>query len=527
VVREESDSSSHCLSHNGQKCPAVGSCRSEAVPRKQYTCLLVAFVIASLANAWPFLLHQYVPFMDHPSHLFKANVIRHFSDPQLRYFESFQINNIPAPNLLNDYLVAVIASVLDIDLAARFMASLSVVLLPICVFFWIRCASPGRESWAVLALPMAWSRFLLYGNENFCLASCMLFLFWGLLATWHGRFRLPVIWTCALLAVAMYLAHFLVFLLAGLGVLVHVLVTSPRCPRVWAAHAAILVPPSVLACIWFFCGGGSSLSPVHWDFSLISKLRAMAGGISPWPWRGLTSATWCIAFAAAGIVFIMYRAVVEWKRGRHFPAALCISCMAPALLLSRWFFIFIPDQRIWWITVLASFALLPSLKRSGTALLCAFGVFIATGTSIEVFKDFGRADANLSRAEKAFSTFPRNLRLAYIGEPALAVELHRCFEYYHIRYGGIGPHHLVGREQSVRYRTERPPFVDIYSYGPRALGRWLDAYDGVLIIGRPSTPGTEDMLHALQKNGYRLHSPPPFALLLHPQYTGDTNTSGR
>ena len=47
---------------------------------------------ASLANAWPFAWYQHVPFVDYPSHRFKANIIRHYHEPALKYSEHFQIN---------------------------------------------------------------------------------------------------------------------------------------------------------------------------------------------------------------------------------------------------------------------------------------------------------------------------------------------------------------------------------------------------------------------------------------------------
>ena len=483
--------------------------------------LWLVFVLVSLANTWPFVVYRYVPFQDHPSHLLRENILRHFRDPELRYFDHFGISLPPPPYVLSDYLAAGAALFMPVDQAGKLVLGLWVFLLPLSVWFWVSRASPGNEPWSVLAWVLVWSQFLYAGNEHFCMAACLLFWFWGLLATWDGRVRWGHIAGCAALATAICLTHFLVFLLAGLGALVHVFASGDRTGRRWLTHGAIVAPGVLLAGIWLLSGGFATSGSTAWDFdySLSAKLQALAAGILPAPWGyDTTPQGWWTALAVSAACFVGVRAVVAWRAGRRFPAMLCAACFAPALILSRCVVIYIPDQRIWWVAALASAAVLPRPEKRSACWIWAVGLALAVGTNMDAVKPFQRAAQRLTAAEAAFARFPKRLRLAYLADPRLPWEMHRCFEYYHLRYGGVGPHHFIGRHISVRYKSGRPPHRDIFDFGVGALGPWLDAYDAVLIVGAPALPAVRQMIEQLRWSGYRLHAKPPFALLLHPEY---------
>ena len=489
--------------------------------KRRLRSMWLVFVFASLLNTWPFMAHRYVPFQDHGSHLLRENIILRFGDPELRYSDNFRITVPPPPYILSDYLTAGAALFMPLDHAGRLMVGLWVFLLPLSVWFWISRAGPGNEPWAALSWTMVWSQFLYAGNENFCMSVCLLFFLWGLLAKWDGELRSAALVGCTLLATAICLGHLLVFLLAGLGVLLHVFAGGERTGRRWLAHAIVVAPGVLVAAVWFLSDPFATAGSTAWnlDMSLSAKLQALGGGILPAAWGyDTTPAWWWTAFAVSLACFIVYRAVASWREGRRFPAMLCVACFVPALLLTKCVIIYIPEQRIWWVTALASLALFPRLHKSSAVWIWVFAGALAIGTNMDVLKSFQRAEKDLAAAEAAFARFPKRLRLAYMADPQLAWHLHRCFEYYHIRHGGVGPHHFIGRHISVRYRFGRPPHRNIFDFGPGALGPWLDTYDGVLIVSKRRLPAVGQMIRALQKSGYRLHSKPPFALLLHPQY---------
>jgi len=225
--------------------------KQDETKKKSSLWIWLLFLFISLINAFPIFYFRYIPFQDHPSHLLKANIIRHYRDPELRYFENFEINKIPVPNILTDYLTAGISLILPIDIASRLVIGFCVFLLPLSLWFWISRTSPGGEYWASLSWIMVWSKFLFAGNENFYFVTPILFYFWGILSKWDGRFHFPTILICILLSTLIYFGHFLVFLLAGLGVLIHIFTIEFRSLKVWLTHILIPLPGILLTIIWF------------------------------------------------------------------------------------------------------------------------------------------------------------------------------------------------------------------------------------------------------------------------------------
>jgi hypothetical protein len=393
---------------------------------------LTIFFILCLANISPFIIYRYVPTMDYPSHLFKASVIRNIKNADLKHFENFQINRIPAANILNDYLTAASAVFMPIDYAGRLTVGFGIILLPLAVLFWLNHVSPGNEPWAVLVCTMTWSQFFFWGNENFCLATSLLFFYWGLLATCNGQFRSSRVLWLTFLATLIYLAHFLVFLLAGLALLIHILIINPRSVRIWLMHFMTIMPGVALACIWFLSGGIEAHSIINWEYSWKYKLQSIGAGILPGPWN-VKSLGWWSVFSIAFMGMVFYRAIRAWKMGRHFASALIMTCIVIAIPLTRWFIIFLPDQRIWWIIAMASFALLPKPRGKPLFALLIIGTVFSISTNIAATQIFKQTDLQIEKVEKVFSNFPRNLRLAYLGDPNLPRQLHRCFDYYHLR----------------------------------------------------------------------------------------------
>jgi len=123
--------------------------------------ILLILIALSLANTWLFVAFRYVPFGDYPSHLLKANIIRHYQDPSLDYAEHFTINKIPTPNILNDYVTAAVSTVLPIHIAGKLVVALAVFGLPLAVWFWIDSVADGKGHWALWALWGYGRRFFL------------------------------------------------------------------------------------------------------------------------------------------------------------------------------------------------------------------------------------------------------------------------------------------------------------------------------------------------------------------------------
>ena len=176
---------------------------------------------------------------------------------------------------------------------------------------------------------------------------------------------------------------------------------------------------------------------------------------------------------------------------------------------------------MWWMALLMGLALLPKLSKTNLISLGVFVMPLAIGTSIAAGLIFSVPDQQLSMVDKAFSNFPKGLRLIYFGDPSLPQHLHRAFEYYHLRKGGRTTQHLVGKDHSIdnKKNTFIPPCGEgfgMYNFSATAWIPYLDEYDGALIIGEPSKASNE-IVSALTNQGFRVASSGAITLLVNPK----------
>ena len=179
------------------------------------------------------------------------------------------------------------------------------VSLPLSVLFYLSKTRPGTEPWALFAVPMVWSRFLFFGNENFCLAVPLLFLLLGLLGPQDSRWSRRTIATLLGLATLIYFSHFLVFAVAGLAITLHFLF-GKRDLRQAVLHFAPVAPGSLLALVWFSQKKTEALSSA-WSLNLFEKLDSLSQSLCPVPWGSVTQSVAWQCFCLSLFAFIRTR----------------------------------------------------------------------------------------------------------------------------------------------------------------------------------------------------------------------------
>ena len=477
----------------------------------------------SLVNVWPVLWFRYLPLMDHPSHLLQYQVLSQLYRDASSFQNFYAANLLPAPNILNDYLTALLAQVFEIDLASRFTIAAAMVLLPLSVWFYLSRVHPGAQAWAFFVIPLTWSRFLAFGNENFTLAIPLLFFFLGIIGSKIGPLTKWGFAGILLLSTAIYFAHFLIFAVAGLGMTLHWLLEK-KSIRSLLEHLVPMVPGSLFFLIWSANKGATANSgPISpGGFNWVEKLGAFLSGPCPFPWTGIEQTIPWLCLSLSLVIFMGVGGVVLYRKGSRFPVLLTYACAGIAVALRPWTIIYIPDQRMWYLSILLGLALLPKVGQAGFLRICIFALPLAIGSSIKVGGAFAQPNQELAAIENAFAQFPTNLRLMYFGDPALPPHLHRCFEYYHVRKGGRSTMQFVGNEHSVRYAkgqflTPSGEAFSIYNYTADAWLPYLDHFDGVLIIGQPG-PASEAIIAQLERHLFRPVSTGAITLLLSPNW---------
>jgi len=211
--------------------------------------LLLLLAAALLLPVWTV---RHLPLVDYPNHLARAFILAHADDPALaRYYAP---DWSPNPYLLMDAALVAMQQVMPVDTAGRIMASVSLLALPLCVWFFLRQTSPGHDALALWSLLLCQNFFFLTGLINLQLGIALCFLLLGLWLRLLDRFTLGRWCGLVLAATLLYFTHLMGFAAAALITTLLALRTRRSRFLLYATWAMFL--PGALLLVWSRAGSG-------------------------------------------------------------------------------------------------------------------------------------------------------------------------------------------------------------------------------------------------------------------------------
>ncbi len=173
-------------------------------------------MLASLAAALllPVWTVRHLPLVDYPNHLARAYILAHPEDPVLvRYYAP---DWSPNPYLLMDAAQVGMQRTMPVDAAGRILVSISLLALPLCVWFFLRQASPGNDAVALWSLLLCQNFFFLTGLISLQLGMALCFLVLGLWLRLPDRFTFTRYFLLAAATTLLYFTHLMGFAVAAL-----------------------------------------------------------------------------------------------------------------------------------------------------------------------------------------------------------------------------------------------------------------------------------------------------------------------
>ncbi len=211
--------------------------------------LLAVLAAALLLPVWT---TRHLPLVDYPNHLARAFILAHPEDATLaRYYAP---DWSPNPYLLMDAALVVMQRVMPVDTASRILVSVSVLALPLCVWYFLRQASPGHDALALWSLLFCQNFFFLTGLLNLQLGIALCFLVLGLWLRLHEPFTFSRYFLLAAAATLLYFTHLMGFAVAALITTWIALRTRRSRFLLYATWAAFL--PGALLLVWSRSGSG-------------------------------------------------------------------------------------------------------------------------------------------------------------------------------------------------------------------------------------------------------------------------------
>jgi len=448
---------------------------------------------------------DYIAFQDYPSYVFRAHVIKNFSNPAYQYSEYFTQHWGSAPNQLADVLISFFSLFLPVDIACKLFLSLYVLLLPLSAFYFLKMVNPSNLEYVFWTLALTFNFSAVFFFANFMI-SVPLFLFF--IGYWHKtRDRSDARTLMANLTILglLYYSHMISFAVA-LFVVASLSFFECRDLRKMFYRIRIFVPFILIFLIWtgytFFVN--SRLDPqkelILPFSSLLDRWESLREGISPMLLpenRRALYQTIFFIFSLLGVTLgVLLNTDRKMIRLWRWPLVILLII---SVVLPFWFVIFYPGPRILLLTLFMSLAVFPSAKvfKYPLILVLAFFLIILRGWESRYLTESSIAIKRINAVFASSSTIP-----SYPAEKVLPLVFppysylkgfHRVFEYYNLINGGINPYHVMSPRFCVAYKNLMPAPPQYEPFIENMTPEMLNTYDTVLVIGKDGSRADQTM----------------------------------
>ncbi len=241
--------------------------------RRARNLTLAAFAI--FLAAWP-LFTPIAPLQDQMDWLVQAKIIAQPHDPA--WAQDYDIAWRPVPNMLGEAAIGLLAKAVPIFRAAALAYAAYIVLFIAALAYFLRADGRDRPFAELLGPMYAVNHFFLMGFFNFALGLAFVLLAVGWLRR-RGAAAKAGGWLCfAALATAIYLSHFLAFVMLGIVCLVWAAWTFRADLRRWLPLALAFVP-ALVGLVWYVHARSGEFKSVYAFHNLLYYIWFQVG---PW-----------------------------------------------------------------------------------------------------------------------------------------------------------------------------------------------------------------------------------------------------
>ena len=177
---------------------------SRLYTRKKEWLLIGGLGVVYLLPLW---LFPYIPTQDGVSHVYNAQILTAFNNPDYRFQDYYEINTYPFPNWLSHFSLALLMLVFPPLIAEKVFLSLYVILFPLAIHYFLRAVRGGGYPLVILSFTFIYNYLFLMGFYNFAVSVPLFFLALG----YWWRHKAAMTWPRGtllnLLIVVTYFAH--------------------------------------------------------------------------------------------------------------------------------------------------------------------------------------------------------------------------------------------------------------------------------------------------------------------------------
>lgn len=173
------------------------------------------YLIAAL-HLVPLLALQYFPTVDGAAHVYNAQILNGLLSGSELYNRFYEFNPVPEPNWLGQAIISLFSFVFSPLASEKIFLALYIIALPLSFRRLVLQLNPDGGAAAWLIFPFIYSFTFISGFYNFCIGLPLLLIAVTYWLKVKDRLQMKHCITLALLFIALYFAHLLVFVIMGM-----------------------------------------------------------------------------------------------------------------------------------------------------------------------------------------------------------------------------------------------------------------------------------------------------------------------
>jgi len=204
---------------------------------------IAVFIVLYLLPVWVF---RFFPSQDGPSHLYNAQILREYNNPNCVFSQFYELHLALFPNWLAHLLEWALLYVAPALIAEKIFLTVYVAAFPLSFFYFLDAVQPGRNLPGFISFLFIFNFLLMKGFFSYALGIPLFFIILGY--WWRRKEHLgwKEIVFCNLLMAFIFLAHLVPYLLAGFSLGLLALVYFRRRIRPILLTGACIFPSGVL-----------------------------------------------------------------------------------------------------------------------------------------------------------------------------------------------------------------------------------------------------------------------------------------
>ena len=306
------------------------------------TLLIGALIIAYLLPIW---LFPYVPTQDGVSHVYNAQILTEYRNPDYQFRAYYEINAYPFPNWLSHFALAMLMFLFPPLIAEKIFLSLYVILFPLAMHYFLNAVQPEQNessrralqarpspkpALVILTFTFIYNYLLLMGFYNFAVSVPLFFLTLGYWYRHRDTINVKHAALLNLLIVITYFAHLISYTFILFSIALLSLLHFPRNFRHICRTGLSILPAALLLLVYLPTSDLLAGEPPEFGLSRVGELLENLLGLKFL--IAFNQAQALIAYAVSAILIFLTASTIWQNRSTsprtrvHAPRAFLILC---------------------------------------------------------------------------------------------------------------------------------------------------------------------------------------------------------